>query len=120
MALETSLNKFKELEGFILAAVVAADGRVLGSVAADDTGLTGSGESVIDLVASAQRTAKEFDLGQSNEVDLCTDKGANIFVRSQVEGGTSYYLVLICSDQTLIGLVRYRIQQILPGIAAAL
>ncbi len=117
MAIEEKLERFKEIEGFMGVGVFSKDGELLAAGKDSMLEMDMLGALVADMVSNAQKTSKELGLGGSNEIDIATEEGANIFVRTFSNEKVNFSLILICEKKAQIGIIRLRLNQVLSTLA---
>ncbi|MBN1273148.1 MAG: roadblock/LC7 domain-containing protein [Candidatus Aminicenantes bacterium] len=116
MSIVDKLDVFKQIEGFLGAGVFSKDGELLASGRGSTLEMEMVGALANNLIINAQRTAEELGLGGSYGVDISTLEKANIFVRCYSDKKVSFNLILICEDKAPFGMIRLRLNQILPSL----
>ena len=117
MAIEEKLGRFKEIEGFMGVGVFSKDGELLAAGKDSVLEMDMLGALVANMVSNAQKTSEELGLGGSDEIDIVTKEGANIFVRCFSNEKVNFTLILICEKKAQIGIIRLRLNQVLSTIA---
>lgn len=116
MAIEEKLERFKEIEGFMGVGVFSKEGELLAAGKDSMLEMDMVGALVANMVGNAQKTSEELGLGGSDEIDIVTKEGANIFVRCYSNEKVNFSLILICEKGAQIGIIRLRLNQVLPTL----
>jgi DNA-binding response OmpR family regulator/predicted regulator of Ras-like GTPase activity (Roadblock/LC7/MglB family) len=117
MAIEEKLERFKDIEGFMGVGVFSRAGELLAAGKSSMLEMDMVGALVTTMVGNAQKTSEELGLGGSDEIDIVTKEGANIFVRCFSNEKVNFTLILICEKKAQIGIIRLRLNQVLPTLA---
>jgi predicted regulator of Ras-like GTPase activity (Roadblock/LC7/MglB family) len=115
--LEEKLERFKEIEGFMGVGVFSRAGELLAAGKSSMSEMDMVGALVTTMVGNAQKTSEELGLGGTDEIDIVTKEGANIFVRCFSQEKVNFTLILICEKKAQIGIIRLRLNQVLPTLA---
>ena len=116
MALEKKLDVLTEIDGFLGVGVFSKDGELLASGKGSTLEMEMIGALVNNMVVNAQRTAEEIGLGGADAIHVATQEKANIFVRCYSDKKVKFNLILICEEKAPIGMIRLRVNQILPSL----
>ena len=120
MALEEKLKVFKELKGFMGAGLFSQKGKLIASCEDCPLQIEIIGKLVNDLLLTAQKTTEKLGLGVSNALEIATLHGYKIFIQCYFGEKVSFRLILICSQESPIGMIRLRLSQLLPIVVEEL
>ncbi len=116
MSIVDKLDVFKQIDGFLGVGAFSKDGELLAAGRGSSLEMEMVGALANNLINNAQKSAEELGLGGSSGVDISTEEKANIFVRCYSDDKVSFNLILICEEKAPIGMIRLRLNQVLPAL----
>ncbi len=117
MALESYLDEFKEINGYLASGIMDFTGEVLAMHATSDkTPLEAAGASFNDIFRSAHAASEKLGLEACRSLVVTTPKGLIVMACSGVESAAHFHLIAVLGEGGNQALARVTMDKVIPQI----